>query len=198
MYTASRLFIVVLTVLVIGVFVGCGPSDEELAALVEAEVAKQVALVPPAPPGEVGPEGPQGPQGVEGPQGLIGPQGPQGLTGPPDPQGVAGPQGRAGPEGSVGLRGPEGERGPMGPPAPIPQVLEVEELIVRADNNGGYMRLVGGAEGRVAVIQWYHSDGVLASEIWGGSTEGMVLRNRQDDQWSEFCIAAGRIGPCPP
>ena len=43
----------------------CGPSDEELTALVTAEVERQVALVPPAPEG---PEGswPAGLQGVKG------------------------------------------------------------------------------------------------------------------------------------
>ena len=150
MVTAFRSTAVVLSVLAIVVSVACGPSDDELAALIEAEVARQMALVPPAPQGEVGPEGPQGLQGVEGPQGLVGPQGPQGLTGPLV---VAGPQGRAGPDGSVGLRGPEGERGPMWPPATIPKILEVEELIVRGHLDGGYMRLVGGAEGRVAALE---------------------------------------------
>ena len=38
----------------------------------------------------------------------------------------------------------------MGPPATIPKILEVEELIVRGHLDGGYMRLVRGAEGRVA------------------------------------------------
>ena len=59
------------------------------------------------------------------------------------------------------------------------------------------MRLVGGAEGKVAKIEWYHSTGDLAATIWGGSTRGMVLSNYQDGRWAEFCIEAERIGPCP-
>ena len=89
MFTVLRSTVVILSVLAIVAFVDCGPSDEELAALVEAEISRQVALIPPALQGEVGLQGTQGPQGVEGPQGLVGPQGPQGLTGPPGPQGAA-------------------------------------------------------------------------------------------------------------
>ena len=86
----------------------------------------------------------------------------------------------------------------MGPPATIPKVLEVEELIVRSDDSGAYMRLVGGSEGKVAKIEWYTSGGQVVAQIWGGSTRGMVLSNCQNGRWSEFCIEAEQIGPCPP
>ena len=121
MFTVLRSAVVILSVLAIAAFVACGQSDEELTALVEAEVSRHVALIPPAPQGEVGPEGPQGPQGVEGPQGLVGPQGPQGRAGPQGPQGVAGPpglQGEVGPQGAPGPRGATGPRGSQGSPGP--------------------------------------------------------------------------------
>ena len=192
-----------LCVFILGMLAACGPSDEELAALVEAEVAKQVALVPPAPQGETGPdgaEGPQGPQGVQGPQGAVGPQGPQGLTGPQGPQGATGPQGRVGPTGPVGVQGPKGETGPQGaagPPPEIPKRLEVEELVVRGSADGGYLVLRSGAEGRVAVIEWYHSDGTQSGEIFAGSTSGMVLGDRNNDNsWTAVCIVENTYGLC--
>ena len=116
-HTIKRTLIVSL-ILTILILVACGPSDEELAALVAAEVERQVALIPPAPQGGTGPEGPQGPQGVEGTQGPIGPQGPQGETGPQGaegPQGLTGPQGPQGPKGEQGDQGAAGAQGPEGP-----------------------------------------------------------------------------------
>lgn len=107
-----------LAALLLGLLVSCGPSDAELAALVQAEVERQVALIPPAPQGDTGPEGPQGPQGVQGQQGLVGPQGPQGETGPQGaegPQGLTGPQGPKGTKGDQGDQGAAGARGPEGP-----------------------------------------------------------------------------------
>ncbi len=189
-----------LCVLMLGAFAACGPSDEKLAALVEAEVAKQVALVPPAPQGEVGAEGQQGPQGVQGPQGAIGPQGSQGLTGPQGPQGATGPQGRVGPAGPVGVQGPKGEAGPQGLPgsaAEIPTRLEVEELVVRSSPDGGYLVLRSGAEDRVATIEWYGPDGVQYGEIYAGSTSGMVLSDRNNDSsWTQVCIVENTYGLC--
>ena len=141
----------IITTLLAALFtVACGPTDEELAALVAAEVERQVALVPPAPQGDTGPEGPQGPQGAEGSQGLTGPQGPQGLLGPRGPQGATGPQGSRGDTGRTGPQGPRGDPGPAGQPgapgAPgtsgsleIPKTLEVEELIIRGDRDGQYI-----------------------------------------------------------
>lgn len=171
-----------LFVLALSVSAACGPSDEELAALVEAEVAKQVALIPPAPQGEVGAEGaegPQGPQGVQGPQGAIGPQGPQGLTGPQGPKGETGPQGAA------------------GPPPEIPKRIEVEELVVRGSADGGYLVLRPGSENRVAVIEWYGPDGVQNGEIFAGSTSGMVLSERNNDNtWTQVCIVENTYGLC--
>ena len=192
-----------LFVLALSVSAACGPSDAELAALVEAEVAKQVALIPPAPQGEVGAEGaegPQGPQGVQGPQGAIGPQGPQGLTGPQGPQGATGPQGRVGPAGPVGVQGPKGETGPQGaagPPPEIPKRIEVEELVVRGSADGGYLVLRPGSENRVAVIEWYGPDGVQNGEIFAGSTSGMVLSERNNDNtWTQVCIVENTYGLC--
>lgn len=189
-----------LCVLVLGMLTACGPSDEKLAALVETEVAKQVALIPPAPQGEVGAEGAQGPQGVQGPQGLIGPQGPQGLTGPAGPQGATGPQGRVGPAGPIGLQGPKGETGPQGPAgssAEIPTRLEVEELVVRGSDDGWYLVLRGGTEENVASIEWYSPDGTQYGEIFAGSTFGMVLGERnRDNSWTAVCINENTYGLC--
>ena len=194
-YTTLLLFVLILIV-----SAACGPSDEKLAALVEAEVGKQVALIPPAPQGEAGAEGTQGPQGVQGPQGAVGPQGPQGLTGPQGPQGATGPQGRVGPAGPVGVQGPKGETGPQGAAGPAPEIpkrLEVEELVVRDPNGGGYLILRPGAEGHVAVIEWYGPDGVQNGEIFAGSTSGMVLGDRNNDNsWTAVCIVENTYGLC--
>ena len=140
----------------------CGPTDEELAALIAAEVERQVALIPPAPQGDTGPKGPQGSQGVQGPKGLIGPQGPQGETGPlgaEGPQGLTGPQGSQGPkgeqgdQGTDGAQGPEGPRGEPGPsgtgfiywdePPSIPSgnVLTTRFAIMTANHTSKYYRL---------------------------------------------------------
>ena len=174
-----------------------------------AEVERQVALVPPAPQGPEGSQGPQGLQGVEGPQGTVGPTGPQGLTGPHGPQGATGPQGRVGPAGSVGVQGPKGDSGLQGPPKPagrdgtavgIPKVLEVEELIVRSGDGGQHLRLRAGTEGFTASIQWVSTQtGTVDSQMYGGSTKGMVLENRNDDNssWTEFCIDESTFGLCP-
>lgn len=189
-----------LCVLILGMLAACGPSDEELAALVEAEVGKQVALIPPAPQGEVGAEGQQGPQGVQGPQGAIGPPGPQGLTGPQGPQGATGPQGRVGPAGPVGVQGPKGETGPQGAagsPAEIPSRLEVEELVVRSSTDGWYLVLRAGTDESVASIEWYGPSGAQYGEIVAGTTFGMVLSERnRDDSWTSVCITENTFGLC--
>ena len=180
-----RGIIAVLVIVLGGLVVGCGPSDEELAAIVEMEVARQVALVPPAPQGETGAQGPQGPQGVEGPQGLIGPAGPQGATGPQGPQGATGP---------VGLQGPKGDPGPVGPAgasgtATIPDTLKVKQLIVQDHPNGGYLTLRGGGEGLVGDIRWHNSDGGVVAILSGGTSRGFILENVNDDgSWTEWCF----------
>ena len=58
----------------------------------------------------------------------------------------------------------------------------MEELIVRAGDGGGSLRVIGGAEGRVAVIRWYSSEDELVGEVYAGSTVGMVLENK-DPRW---------------
>ena len=191
--------------LILSLTTACGPSDEELATLVAAEVERQVALIPPAPQGEQGEQGVQGLQGVEGPQGLVGPEGPQGLVGPQGPQGATGPQGRVGPAGPIGLQGPKGDAGPAGPAGPagrdgssvsIPKVLEVEELFIRGAGRAGIL-IEGGDDEYVGTISWLGTDGNVVAQIWGGSTLGMVLTNaRTDGTWARFCIADERIGPC--
>ena len=191
--------------LILALSAACGPSDEELAAMVAAEVERQMALVPPPEDGPQGEQGPQGPQGVEGAQGLIGPQGPQGLTGPQGPQGATGPQGRVGPAGPVGVQGPKGDTGPQGPAgapgsaADIPKVLEVEELLVRSSDGNQHLRLRAGTEGFTASIQWVDTpSGTVDSQMYGGSVDGMVLTNRNDDNssWTDFCIDEGTARIC--
>ena len=189
-----------LCVLILGMSAACGPSDEELAALVEAEVGKQVALIPPAPQGKTGPDGAEGPQGVQGPQGAVGPQGPQGLTGPQGPQGATGPQGRVGPAGPVGVQGPKGETGPQGaagPPPEIPKRLEVEELVVRGSDDGWYLVLRAGTDENVAAIEWYSPDGTQYGQIVAGTRFGMVLSERnRNDSWTQVCITENTYGLC--
>ena len=205
MYMNTHRLLVVLCLLVSVVAIACGPSDEELAAMVAAEVERQVALIPAAPQGDTGPEGPQGPQGVEGPQGLIGPQGPQGETGPQGPQGATGPQGREGPRGFIGLQGPKGEtgasgaqgatgaRGPAGAHAVIPNVLEVEQLVIRKEGASTFLRLTAGTETIVPRIEWvYADDGSVGGRIWALTEDGMSLRSGNN----EFCIGWQTSGPC--
>ena len=207
MFSVPTRVLVVLGVLAIVVSAGCGPTDEALAAMIEAEVERQVALIPPAPqgdPGQDGPQGPQGLQGVEGSQGLVGPEGQQGETGPQGPQGVAGPQGLSGPAGPEGPRGVAGSAGPVGPMGPagvvsgIPNVLEVEELIIKSQAGGGYMRLAAGGEGRVAKITWHHTNGNRNGTIWAGSQIGLMLEDRNDDDsFTAYCVHEGTFGLCP-
>ena len=71
-----------LLTLVLTLSASCGPSDEELAAMVAAEVERQVALVPPAPQGDRGPDGPQGPAGSRGAARVGGAGGAAGVDRP--------------------------------------------------------------------------------------------------------------------
>ena len=199
--------LVVLGVLASVVLAGCGPSDEVLAAMIQAEVERQVALIPPAPQGdpgqdgEQGPGGPQGPQGVEGPQGLVGPEGQQGLTGPQGPQGVAGPRGLTGSTGPEGPRGATGSPGPAGPPGAvggIPKPFEVEELTIRKPGAWGYLSILPGDEDSVPVIRWHYSSGRIAGQILAGSVSGMILTNVNDDRsLTAYRIDEGKAGLCP-
>ena len=66
-----------------------GPSDTEIAAMVQAEVAAALAEFTQGPPGR---EGPAGPPGSAGPEGPRGPDGERGGSGPPGPQGPEGPE----------------------------------------------------------------------------------------------------------
>ena len=189
---------------------GCAPSDAEIQEMVRAEVAKEVAKIEVL-PGEQGPQGKQGPQGEPGPQGeqgSVGPQGEQGKQGEIGPRGDRGQPGQVGVQGPAGSRGdtgPQGPSGPAGPPgasggaASIPKVLEVEELIVRMDGGGGYLRLRGGEEGRVALIQWYSGSGTLAAQAFGGSTVGFKIENKNSEAegWTEHCVDEGVSGICP-
>ena len=114
---------IVTLLLVLTLTAACGPSDEELAAMVSTEVERQVALIPPAPQGEQGEQGVQGIQGepgTDGERGEVGPVGAQGETGPIGLRGPEGPQGERGEmgeEGPVGRQGPRGATGPRGDPA---------------------------------------------------------------------------------
>ena len=71
--------------LVLSLTAACGPSDEELTAMITTEVDRQVSLIPPAP------QGPQGEQGIQGEQGVQGETGATGARGATGPQGPAGP-----------------------------------------------------------------------------------------------------------
>ena len=120
-------------------------------------------------------KGCQASRGRWGLRGLLDPRASGGEQGPMGPRGDRGQQGQTGAPGPAGSRGDRGELGPSGPAGPpgsggaveIPKVLEVEELVVRKGGAGGYMRLVAGDSGRVAVIAWYRSDGEpLRRGLW--------------------------------
>ena len=120
----SAVSVATVLLLVITMAGACGPSDEELTGWIEGEVGRQVALIPPAPQGELGPQGvqgtqgdtgPAGPQGEQGPQGVQGTQGDTGPTGSQGEQGIQGEQGTQGERGATGSRGTTGQRGVPGP-----------------------------------------------------------------------------------
>ena len=133
----------------------CGPSDAELELMVqervEDEVARQIALLPPAPAGPQGEQGPPGPEGPIGPQGPLGPVGSQGEIGPVGPQGVAGPQGRAGPTGPRGERGPQGVQG-------SPADTEVTDRLMRAYCNTDAMATTDAVILYTLLLHWSGQD----------------------------------------
>ena len=190
MSVKNRIHYALLLLIVPLTLIACGPTDEELSRLVDEkvaeEVARQVALIPPAP------QGPPGAQGPQGPQGLIGPQGPQGLLGP---RGEQGQQGLAGPRGPEGLRGPEGPEGRPGPAAQIPDNLVVKSLIVRGDD-GWAIEISPGDESTVPYISWIDPYGEL-TRISGGSVIGLSFQTLNDDgTWTNMCINNNRIAVC--
>ena len=96
-----------------------GPSEEEIRAIVRAEVSAAIGNLEQGPQGERGPAGSAGPRGEQGPVGPRGPsggKGPQGNAGPEGPQGTQGVPGCVGEQGSQGQDGPAGQRGPAGEP----------------------------------------------------------------------------------
>ena len=194
-------FVVVAVGLIVAGF-GCGPSDEAIQDMVRQEVERQVAEIE-VPPGAQGPQGepgPAGPRGDVGTQGREGQRGEPGISGREGPRGDQGLPGREGPPGVPGAAGSQGERGdigPMGPvgqagrPAEIPKALELEELIVRIKDGGGYLKIVGGEEGRLAKIMWIDNrNGLTTTQMLGGSVDGLVLSesNGSGGGWTEFCI----------
>ena len=200
MLVKNRIHCILLLLVVLLTVAACGPTDEELSRLIEEkveaevaeEVARQVALIPPAP---------QGPPGPQGPQGLIGPQGPQGLTGAQGPAGLTGPRGEQGQQGLTGPRGPEGLRGPTGPigaPGPIAEIpddLVVKSLIVR-DEHGWEIEISPGDESTAPLIIWSEPYGPLAS-ISGGTVNGLLFQSlNADGQWTSMCIDNNRIAVC--
>ena len=65
------------------------------------------------------------------------------------------------------------------------------------EDGGGSLRVIGGSEGRVAVIRWYSSEDELVGEVYAGSTVGMVLENKdRDGSWTSHCIDEGVSGLC--
>ena len=199
---------------------GCAPSEQRIREAVQAEVAK--LELPQGPQGERGEQGAQGERGERGEQGTQGPQGAQGERGEKGDTGERGPQGERGEKGEAGAQGergekgekgeagadgekgergapgPQGEPGVEGPPAEIPASLEVEELIIRIPNGGGYIVLSGGEEGYVGSILWYDGSGGISGEIYAGSHQGMLLGSRDSDlkAWTEVCIDKGKFQLC--
>ena len=144
-----------LLLLLLATAVACGPSEQELDDMiqeeVEAEVARQIALLPPAPAGPQGEQGPPGPQGPIGPQGPLGLVGSQGEIGPVGPQGVAGPQGRQGTTGPTGERGPQGVQG-------SPADTAVTDRLMRAFCNTDAMATTDAAILYTLLLHWSGQD----------------------------------------
>ena len=200
-----------LMLLVVVVTAACGPSDEELAAMVAAEVERQVALVPPAVDGASGAQGERGEQGERGPiglpglrgergpEGMIGPIGHAGERGPRGPQGLLGPEGPQGPAGPPGASGATGPRGPAGADAVIPKVLEVEELALRLDDPRPVeLRLLYPQAGVPPAVVWYFSGtDTNTAFVQGGTRSGLVLGSRNaDGSWTRLCVNENRFSLC--
>ena len=178
---------------------GCAPSETQIRDMVRAEVA--TLELPQGPQGEQGQQGIPGPQGEKGERGERGEQGTPGQQGEQGARGDSGLQGQRGEKGDRGERGEKGLRGDMGeegPPAEIPASLQVEELIVRIPNGGGFLVLSGGKDGYVGKIEWYDGLGTIAGEILAGSLDGMVLATRDGDieSWTNICINEDDIQLC--
>ena len=91
------LFLILITALSLG-FVACesGLTEEEVRAIVKAEVATAIAEVKVGPSGPKGEPGPQGEPGIQGTPGVAGLNAERGI------QGLRGERGPAGPQGPVG------------------------------------------------------------------------------------------------
>ena len=140
--------------------IGCGPSDEEIQAMVEEEVAREVAKIE-VPPG---PEGPQGPQGEKGEQGIPGPQGQQGQPGTEGPRGAEGPRGYPGEQGETGAAGPAGPEGPRGPEGTRGQA-DIAEFL-----QGDIVFEGSGRGDDTVVIDWNDGLAFISWESAGGAT----------------------------
>jgi hypothetical protein len=200
--------------LILAFSAACGPSDEELTAMVATEVERQVALIPPAVDGVPGAQGERGEQGERGPIGLtglpgergpegiigpIGPVGPEGLQGPQGLIGPEGPQGPAGPPGAPGAPGATGPVGPAGAEAELPKVLEVDELALRLDEPRPVeLRLLYPQEGVPPAVVWYLSGtDINTAFVQGGTRSGLVLGSRNaDGSWTRLCVNENRFRLC--
>lgn len=155
--------VAVLMLFVLALSAACVPSDEELAAMVAAEVERQVALIPPTVNGEQGEQGPQGPQASRG-------QGPKGDTGP---QGPPGPAGATGPQESPGMLAEPNADGPT-----RVKSLEVGQLVIRREGSAQFLIMDAGTENRAASNTWVSSANNRGQgSIVAGTTDGMVLRS---------------------
>ncbi len=185
----------------------CGPSDEELTAMVQTEVERQVALIPPAPQGEVGPQGPQGIQGEpgkDGERGEVGPQGPQGVQGPIGPRGVEGPQGERGATGSEGPVGRRGEQGPTGATGPQGEpgaggsgliMWEAPPTVSSTGNLTTTFRIMNGRGTRDwFVVQMFGEDGTylgLIDRPWNAPPGAEFVAHQYDLDDGQVTIAVG-------
>ena len=185
----SRWIVIALVSLAIVGMLGCGPSQAEVEQMVAEAVRSEVAKME-LPVGPVGPQGHEGPRGESGLSGREGPRGDQGPPGREGPRGDTGTQGSTGPIGSVG---------PAGPTAEMPNVLEVEELIVRSAQGGtSFLRLVAGGDDAVAFIAW-HGDALSGATavIYGGSEDGMVfVEDNFDGTWTQVCVFENAVVLC--
>lgn len=171
------------------------------------------------PPGQVGPQGQQGEPGIQGaagvvgPQGKTGPQGMMGLIGPAGAQGdqgipgeagssgkqgavgapgVKGDTGASGPQGKQGAQGVRGLQGEAGIAAEIPDVLEVDRLIVRGVGEGAANLLLEGGTGEsMPEITWFDENGdpiLILVPAEGGLL--ILVPDPLEDVYEVFCIPA--------
>ena len=191
-------FMLAALLVVVGVSLACGPSDEEIRRMVQAETAQLSTQLGETVRDEVAklelPQGPAGPQGPQGDRGTQGPPGERGLQGPQGEQGAQGPAGPQGPQGDRGTQVPQGEYGDL--PAVLDSI-SVRELRV-LDGDGSRLITLGqdGSEFPAIRLHGKLDSGRLDSVIYTFGEGDIVFYVGGGDMF--VCIWDGRIDVCEP